>query len=114
MMDSPKLVAIGMKRFATRAGSAQVELIRSRAINFLKGIVMSQISVGEASGRLSELIKTTPAGEDIILLENDRPVARIVPMSKKHPQVKRGYAKGRVLYMAPDSDVTPEEIEDYI
>ena len=75
---------------------------------------MYQISIEEASGRLSELIKQTPVGEDIILLENDRPIARIVSLSMEHPQVKRGYAKGRVLYMAPDFDVTPEEFEDYI
>ena len=75
---------------------------------------MSQIAVEDAARHLSEIIKRGAAGEEIVLTEDDRPVAKLVPLPAANPPVKRGYAKGHVLYMAPDFDATPEDFEDYI
>lgn len=77
-----------------------------------KEAVTVSIAVEEAASHLLELIKQVPAGEEIILLENDRPVAKVVPLPVERPQAKRGYAKGRVLYMAPDFDAIPEGFRD--
>ncbi len=76
---------------------------------------MSQITIEAAAERLAELVSDIPFGEEIILLQNDKPVAKIVPLgtTPKLP-VKRGYAKGHVLYMAPEFDDTPEGFEDYL
>jgi antitoxin (DNA-binding transcriptional repressor) of toxin-antitoxin stability system len=75
---------------------------------------MSQVAIEVAAGRLAELVRETSDGEEIILLEDDVPVAKLVPLlTPDRPVVKRGYAKGRVLYMAPDFDDTPEGFEEY-
>lgn len=75
---------------------------------------MSHITIEHATTHLSELIKNSPTGEEIILIENELPVAKLIPLNLAHPQAKRGYAKGRVLYMASDFDDLPEEFKDYI
>lgn len=75
---------------------------------------MSQVTIEVAAGRLAELVRETSNGEEIILTEDDVPVAKLVPLhASDRPVVKRGYAKGRVLYMSPDFDETPEGFEDY-
>lgn len=37
-----------------------------------------QISIGDASVQLDELVRRAEAGEEIVLTENDRPVAKLV------------------------------------
>ena len=76
---------------------------------------MSQITIEAAAECLAELVSRIPLGDEIILTQNDKPVAKIVPLaSTSKPQVKRGFAKGHILYMAPDFDDTPEGFEDYL
>jgi len=77
--------------------------------------MMSQIAIEAAAIRLAELVQETPFGEEVILLQNNQPVAKLVPLPPSpQPRVLRGYAKGRVLYMAPDFDETPEGFEEYM
>ena len=76
---------------------------------------MSTVTIEAAANRLAELVRETPLGEEIILLQDDEPVAKLVPLaSARKSTAKRGYAKGRVLYMAPDFDEIPEGFEDYL
>jgi prevent-host-death family protein len=66
---------------------------------------MLSISVHEAQTRLAELIQRLAPGDEIVITENDQPVARLIAAA---PQVreprKLGTLKGTVLYMAPDFD----------
>jgi len=54
-------------------------------------------------------------GEEVVITENDQPVARIVPTpviaTKKARQL--GTMKGSVLYMAPDFDAPLEDFKEY-
>jgi antitoxin (DNA-binding transcriptional repressor) of toxin-antitoxin stability system len=76
---------------------------------------MSEVEIEEADGRLVELVRTTPVGQEVILLQGGHPVAKIVPIARSAgPAVLRGFAKGQVLYMAPDFDETPPEFNEYI
>ena len=44
---------------------------------------MSKVNVEEAAHDLKDLLKRVAAGEEIILVEHDKPVARIVPASNR-------------------------------
>lgn len=42
------------------------------------------VKVGEAKTRLSELLARVEAGEEIVIARGDHPVARLLPMQKRH------------------------------
>ena len=44
---------------------------------------MSKVNVEEAARDLKDLLKRVAAGEEITLVEHDKPVARIVPPSNR-------------------------------
>ena len=44
---------------------------------------MSKVSVEEAARNLKALLKQVAAGEEVILVDRDKPVARLVPPSTK-------------------------------
>lgn len=77
---------------------------------------MVQITLEEAATRLPELIREANAGEEVVLTENNLPVAKLVtlPLEEPKPRARRGSMKGSILYMAPDFDDTPEGFEDYV
>ncbi|HWG44379.1 MAG TPA: type II toxin-antitoxin system Phd/YefM family antitoxin [Gemmataceae bacterium] len=77
---------------------------------------MQTISVQEAQSRLAEIIDKLPAGEEVVLTRDDKPVATIRATSPTMPRKQRqlGTLKGSVLYMAPDFDAIPEGFEEYV
>jgi antitoxin (DNA-binding transcriptional repressor) of toxin-antitoxin stability system len=77
---------------------------------------MSTVSIEEAKIRLSELVHGLTAGDEVIIVENDQPVARIVaPASSPRPaQRSLGTMPGSVVYMAPDFDAPWEDFKDYM
>ena len=76
---------------------------------------MTTVTIQEAQSRLTDLIHRLSPGEEIVITENDQPVARLVPtpavVSKKARQL--GTMKGSVLSMAPDFDAPLEDFEEY-
>lgn len=73
------------------------------------------IPVEEAQTRLKELIAKLAPGEEIILTENQRPVAKIVGERAAHsPRPAPGLGKGSILFMAPDFDEPMEEFREYV
>jgi prevent-host-death family protein len=74
---------------------------------------MHIVSIDEARNNLTELIHRLSPGQEIVITENDQPVARLVaagPAVRKRR--KLGTLKGTVLYMAPDFDAPLEEFKD--
>ncbi len=67
------------------------------------------ISLEEAQASLKELIGRLAPGEEIIITENQKPVARLV--GERPPRPAPGLGKGSILYMAPDFDAPLEEFE---
>jgi prevent-host-death family protein len=74
------------------------------------------IPLHEAQASLAELIHGLATGEEIVITENDRPVARIVSPQIDQVQQPRqpGTLRGTVLYMAPDFDAPLEEFKEYM
>jgi prevent-host-death family protein len=77
---------------------------------------MPTVTLQEAQATLSDLIHRLTPGEEIVITENDRPVARLLPtppVPPKNPR-KLGTLKGTVLYMAPDFDAPLEDFREYM
>jgi antitoxin (DNA-binding transcriptional repressor) of toxin-antitoxin stability system len=77
---------------------------------------MTTVSIEEAQTRLLELIRRLTPEEEVVITENDRPVARLVPLkgaAQRKPR-RPGTLRGTVLYMAPDFDAPLEEFREYM
>jgi antitoxin (DNA-binding transcriptional repressor) of toxin-antitoxin stability system len=77
---------------------------------------MTTISVAEAQTKLADLIHSLAPGDEVLLTENERPVARIVPTPAPETRKPRepGTMRGTVLYMAPDFDAPLEDFKEYM
>jgi antitoxin (DNA-binding transcriptional repressor) of toxin-antitoxin stability system len=76
---------------------------------------MTTVTIKEAQSALADIIHRLSPGEEVVITENDQPVARLVPTpaapKKTHRQL--GTMKGSVLYMAPDFDAPLEDFKEY-
>ena len=75
---------------------------------------MATVTIQEAQATLLELIHQLPPGEEVVITENNQPVAklaRILP-TQQWP-CKAGTAKGKI-WMAPDFDAPLEEFKEYM
>jgi antitoxin (DNA-binding transcriptional repressor) of toxin-antitoxin stability system len=73
------------------------------------------LTVEETQARLKELIGQLAPGEEIVITENQQPVARLV--GERPPRALRpapGLGKGSILFMSPDFDEPLEEFKEYL
>ena len=77
---------------------------------------MTMISVSEAETKLRDLVREARSGKEIILTDENEPVARLVsiPAKTTRPRPRFGSGRGILVYMADDFNETPEEFKDYI
>lgn len=75
---------------------------------------MTTVTIQQPESTLAELIRRLSLGDEVVITENDRPVARLVPTSeiKKTGSHQLGTMKGTVLYMAPDFDAPIDEFKE--
>ena len=75
---------------------------------------MSIVTIQEAQARLSQLIHGLSPGDEVLITENNQPVAKLArtQLSKQWP-CKAGSAKGKIR-IAPDFDDIPEGFEEYL
>ena len=74
---------------------------------------MQTATIEEVQAHLPEMIKALGAEEELVILSNGQPVARLKPEGVKRVPVL-GTGKGTVLYMAPDFDAPLEEFKEYM
>ena len=72
---------------------------------------MAKFNIAEAKSNFSTLIQKAMIGEEVIIAKDNKPVAKIVPLTTGNPRIP-GSAKGEV-WMAPDFDATPADFKDY-
>ena len=77
---------------------------------------MTNVSIQEAQANLPDLVHGLAPGDEVVIVENDRPVARIVPAvaQPQRPPRRLGTLRGTVLCMAPDFDAPLEEFNEYM
>ena len=70
---------------------------------------MQTVTLQEAQLHLAAIIEKLTPGEEVIIVRDSRPVARLVGAAKPPERKPRplGTLKGTVLYMAPDFDAIP-------
>lgn len=75
---------------------------------------MTSLSIQEAQAKLADLVHGLTFGDEVVLVENDRPVARIIPAmgQPQRPPRRPGTLRGTVLYMAPDFDAPLEDFKE--
>jgi antitoxin (DNA-binding transcriptional repressor) of toxin-antitoxin stability system len=75
-----------------------------------------RISIEEAQATLPDLIHRLRSGDEFVITENDRPVARLLPAPSEslHQPRQPGMLKESVLYMAPDFDAPLGDFRDYM
>jgi prevent-host-death family protein len=76
---------------------------------------MTTISIEEAQAKLSDLIHRLHSGDEVVITENNQPVARLVHTAAESQQPRQpGTLRGSVVYMAPDFDAPLEDFRDYM
>jgi len=76
---------------------------------------MATVSIQEAQANLSELIHRLAAEEEVVITEDDKPVARLLPAAgPQRPPRRLGTLRGTVIYMAPDFDAPLDEFNEYM
>ena len=71
-----------------------------------------QVGLEEASIYLKDLINAALAGEDVVIVKDERAMVRLVPMTPK-PRRQAGSAKG-MIHLADDFDAPLEDFEEYM
>jgi antitoxin (DNA-binding transcriptional repressor) of toxin-antitoxin stability system len=72
-----------------------------------------QVSLIEAAASLSELVQAAINGEEVILLDGDRPAIKFTPIVSAKPRPKFGSAKG-LIWMSDDFDEPLEDMKEYM
>jgi antitoxin (DNA-binding transcriptional repressor) of toxin-antitoxin stability system len=76
---------------------------------------MSSITIQEAQAKLSDLIHRLTPGDELLITENDKPVAKLARAddSQLWP-CKAGSAKDTQHWMSPDFDAPLDEFKEYM
>lgn len=77
----------------------------------------ASITIEDAQVSLKELVHRLAPGEEVIITENQKPVARLVsetlpPSFKQRPGP--GLLKGMITHMAPDFNEPLEDLKEYM
>ena len=76
---------------------------------------MTTVPLQDAAAQLAEIIRQLSPGDEVVITDNNRPVARILPAESRPTTPRRpGSLRGTVLYMADDFDAPLEEFKEYM
>lgn len=78
---------------------------------------MHQVSIQEAANSLPGLIKEALQGTEVVITQDNKPVAKLEPLVEivpsQNPQPKAGGARG-LIWMADDFDAPLPDFKDYM
>ena len=75
------------------------------------------INVEEAQLKLKELIHELAPGEEIVITENEQPIAKLLserPGLSIKNRPGPGLGKGMITFIAPDFDAPLEDMKEYM
>ena len=75
---------------------------------------MPTLNLDDAQARLREVVNSSQPGEEIVLTDNDQPLARLVRAERTSWPCKAGSAKDKILWIAPDFEPPLEEFKEYM
>lgn len=73
------------------------------------------VPLEDAQSRLKELIESLPPGDEVVITEGERPLARLVRerTTGSPDRPPPGLGKGSIIFMAPDFDDPLDEFKEY-
>ena len=75
----------------------------------------NSLPIEQVQDRLKELVHQLTPGDEILITENDRAVARLVyEGSPEASRPKPGLGKGSIIYISPDFDEPLDEMKEYM
>ena len=75
---------------------------------------MTSMSLAEAGTQLKWLVEAARKGEEVVITEDELPVARLIPVAQERARLKRGSAKGIITYIAHDFDAPLDDFKEYM
>ncbi len=75
---------------------------------------MIDVNIHEAKTQLSRLINAVLAGEEVVILKRNQPVARLVPIETPKVVRRLGWGGADGLWMADDFDEPLDDFADYM
>ncbi|MFN0056054.1 MAG: type II toxin-antitoxin system Phd/YefM family antitoxin [Planctomycetales bacterium] len=78
---------------------------------------MTTVTLEEAQANFPEIIHQLFPGEELVITENQKPIAKLI---SEHPQALMplrpgpGLCKGMIAYMAPGFDAPQEDMKEYM
>ncbi len=76
--------------------------------------MQTTMALEEIKVSIVELVRSLQPGDELILTQDQQPVAKLVTQGGKQPRPAPGLGKGSVIYMAPDFDAPIEEMKEYM
>ncbi|WP_036478302.1 type II toxin-antitoxin system Phd/YefM family antitoxin [Myxosarcina sp. GI1] len=74
---------------------------------------MTQLDITQAKANISKVLDLAIKGKEIIITQDNKPVAKISPIPLVLRPLKRGSAKGKV-WMSSDFDEPLEDFQEYM
>ena len=74
---------------------------------------MQKIDIQEINVQIGSLIEMMGKGEEVVIMKDDAPIAKLVPYSKKQIKPQFGSAKGMIT-IAEDFDEPLEDFSEYM
>ena len=74
---------------------------------------MTSLPIHQVQAQLPELIHSLARGDEVVITENDLPVARILPSAPARSTRTLGSLSGTVRHLAPDFDAPLEQFREY-
>jgi prevent-host-death family protein len=74
---------------------------------------MTYVSLEEAGSQLARLIREASRGEEVILTDEDQPIARLISIAPTETERQPGSANDLILFMADDFDAPLPDFEEY-
>jgi len=78
-----------------------------------KVMATHQVDLNEAKAQLSKLIEAAQRGEDVLIMLENQPIAKIVPVTPTRLRPQFGSAKGMIV-ISDDFDEPLEEFREYM
>ena len=76
--------------------------------------MVHSLPIEVAQVQLKELVLALTPGDEILLTEGDRPVAKLVYQSSSQTRPRPGLGRGSIRYMSDDFDAPLDEMQDYM
>lgn len=74
---------------------------------------MHSVTIHEAKAQLSRLIEEAHSGQEVVIMQRNKPPVRIVPLEQPTARPTLGTAKGKIT-ITEDFDDLPEGVEGYV